>query len=383
MRVALIRQRYNPFGGAERIIERAIEALEREGTEITLITRAWESGGNRRALVVNPPYIGRLWREISFAKGARAVLAKISFDLVQSHERIPGCDVYRAGDGVHRQWLDNRLERAPFFERVGIRINPYHRYVCAAERTMFEHPGLRAVICNSNMVALEIGARFSIRPEKLHVIYNGVDLEHFHPARRHSLREAARKQFGCRSGDTVFSFVGSGFARKGLEATISALAATGREDFRLIVAGKDRETARFQTQARRAGIAGRVTFLGGIEDVRPVYAASDCFILPTRYDPFPNAALEALSMGVPIIVSNRCGAAELIEAGVNGWVIESDNVPSLAKTITEASHLSMNGVLGKGARQTAEGFGLEKMADRMTDLYKRLMRTRGEAAIAG
>src|SRR5205085_577110 len=126
------------------------------------------------------------------------------------------------------------------------------------------------------------------------------------------------KDLGCPEGDTVFSFVGSGFARKGLATAIDALAATGRRDLRLVVAGKDRAMAKFVAQAARAGVGDRVTFLGGQEDVRFVYAASDCFILPTRYDPFPNSALEALAMGVPAIVSDQCGAAELISPGSNG-----------------------------------------------------------------
>ena len=62
MRIALIRQRYNPFGGAERFIERAMQALEREGTDVTLITRQWREPSDRHALIVDPPYVGRLWR---------------------------------------------------------------------------------------------------------------------------------------------------------------------------------------------------------------------------------------------------------------------------------------------------------------------------------
>jgi len=240
VRLALIRQRYDPFGGAERFTERAIAALERGGTEITLITRAWGKEGSRRALIVDPPYSGRLWRDVSFSRGVRSLLAREHFDLVQSHERIPGCDVYRAGDGVHRQWLAHRLKGAAALERLGIRFNPYHRYVCAAERSMFEHPALRAVICNSQMVAAEIRNHFSIAADKLHVIYNGVDLDYFHPDHRRAMRAAARRDLGCPEGDTVFSFVGSGFARKGLATAIDALAMTCRRDIRLVVAGKDR-----------------------------------------------------------------------------------------------------------------------------------------------
>lgn len=372
VRLALIRQRYNPFGGAERFIERAIAALERGNTEVTLITRAWKDEGSRRALIVDPPYAGRLWRDASFSRAVRRLLAREAFDLVQSHERIPGCDVYRAGDGVHRQWLDYRTRCASAAEKIAIRLSPYHRYILAAERGMFEHSRLRAVICNSRMVAAEILKHFSIASEKIHVIYSGVDLNYFHPGQRIAMRPAARREFDCVDSDTVFGFVGSGFARKGLAAAIAALAATGRQDLRLLVAGTDTAQAKFSAQARRAGIGDRVAFLGGLEDVRSIYAASDCFILPTRYDPFPNAALEALAMGLPAIVSDQCGAAELISAGLNGWVCKADCIAPLADLMVDAANAARGPMEGV-ARRTAENFGIDKMADRMSALYAELL----------
>lgn len=372
MRLALIRQRYNPYGGAERFIERAIAALEGQGAEVTLVTRAWHGEGRRRALVVDPWYAGSLWRDLSFARGARAALENEQFDLVQSHERIAGFDVYRAGDGVHRQWLDHRLAHAGTLERLGIRLNPFHRYVCAAEKAMYEHPALRAVICNSHMVAGEIRRHFAVDAGKLHVIRNGVDLDHFHPAKRHAMREAARRELGCGPGETLFAFVGSGFARKGLGTVIAALADCGRADFRLAVAGSDRKAARFVEQAERAQVARRVHMLGGREDVRPLYAAADCFILPTRYDPFPNAALEALAMGLPVIVSSRCGVAELVEAGASGWICEPDSTHQLARLMVEAAAASGER-MSTAAREAAQACGVEQMAGRMLELYARLL----------
>ena len=306
LRVAFVRQRYNPHGGAERFIERAADALERDGTEVTLIARSWKDGA-RRVLKVDPPYAGRLWRDASFAKAARAAWQRTGFDLVQSHERIPGCDLYRAGDGVHAQWLEHRLAGASRLERLGVRSSPYHRYVCAAERAMFEHPRLRAVICNSRMVRDEILRRFRIGPEKLHVIYNGVDLAFFRPGTTEK----------SNSGKTEVLFVGSGFARKGLDTLLRAVA---RVQCRLTVVGRDREQARFTVMAKQLEIEERVTFAGAVEDVRPYYAAADLLVLPTRYDPFPNVVLEAFAMGVPAIVSDQCGAAEIIVPGESGYV---------------------------------------------------------------
>jgi len=366
LRIAMVRQRYSAYGGAERFVARALPALERAGAEVTLIARSESGWGARNVLRVDPPYAGRLWRDWSFARGARAAWRREAFDVVQSHERIPGCDLYRAGDGVHRRWLELRRATAGLLERLGMALNPYHRYVCNAEKRMFEHPRLRAVVCNSRMVKDEIQSRFRVAPEKLHVIYNGVDLAHFDPRSRDAARGAMRAELGCRPRDTLFLLVGSGFARKGLDAAIDALAATANESLWLLVVGKDAE------QARAAGVGARVRFLGAREDVRPIYAAADCFLLPSRYDPFPNTVLEAFAMGLPAIVSSRTGAAEIIEAGVNGWVCEADDAPGIARLMLAADAAVRTERPGQSARATAERFGIDRMATRLTDLYSAL-----------
>jgi len=374
--VALVRQRYNPYGGAERFIERALPALERTGAELTLISRSADGWGARRFVAVDPFHVGNTWRDASFARAARQAWEAGGFDLVQSHERIAGCDVYRAGDGVHAEWLDIRRASVGSLERAGIALNPYHRYVCAAERSMFGHPRLRAVICNSAMVRAEIQRRFAVAPGKLQVIHNGVDLEHFHPRERAALRAGARATLGAGDGETLFLFVGSGFWRKGLDAAIGALAACGNPAFRLVVAGRDRDAARYAALAQAAGVAGRVRLLGGREDVRPLYAAADCFILPTRYDPFPNTALEALAMGLPAIVGRRSGAAEILRHGESGWICEPGDVPGLARLMSEAALVvrdtGLENAAGAAARSTAEHHGIEDMARKLSDLYAAL-----------
>jgi UDP-glucose:(heptosyl)LPS alpha-1,3-glucosyltransferase len=374
VKLAIVRQRYNAYGGAERIVSRLLPYVESKGTDVTLIARSADGWGARRVLRVNPFYVGSLWRDASFARAARTAWRRDGFDLVQSHERIPGCDIYRAGDGVHRRWLEVRRESGPASERVAIAASPYHRYVCAAERALFEHPRLRAVICNSAMVRDEIRRGFRIAPEKLHLIHNGVDLEHFHPRERERLRGAARAELGCQPRDTVFLFVGSGFARKGLATAIEALAGAASDALWLVVCGRDRELEKFQQQARTAGVERRVRFLGAQDDVRPMYAAADCFILPSRYDPFPNTVLEALAMGLPAIVSSRCGAVEVIEPGVNGWVCQPNDPQGLSRLLRQADDALRGGRMGPAARATAERFGLEAMAQKLAQLYADLLR---------
>lgn len=381
MRIALVRQRYNPYGGAERFVERAMSALAAQNVELTLLTRAWPTetgpgaaaaGKDRRLIRCDPFYLGSVWRDWSFARAVCAAIKSHSFDLVQSHERISCCDVYRAGDGVHRQWLANRRRAAGVWERIALALNPYHWYTLAAEQRLFDSPRLRAVICNSNMVKEEVRRHFGLAEAKLHVIYSGVDLEAFHPRLRQTWREAKRNELGIADTATVFLFVGSGFWRKGLPQLLRALSGVG--EVHLVVVGADKDLPRLRREASDSKLSGRVHFLGPQADVKPWYGMSDCFVLPTLYDPFPNAALEAMACGLPLITSQQCGAAELVDSGVEGYVCRDPlDVVELARCLNLAAAPGHAQRMGMAARSKVEPYDLARMAQRLTRLYADLL----------
>ena len=378
MKIALVRQRYNPYGGAERFVERAMTALAAQEVELTLLARAWSdapgAGEQRRLIRCDPFYIGRVWRDWSFARAVCAAVQAHRFDLVQSHERISCCDVYRAGDGVHRQWLANRKRGAGVWERIALTLNPYHWYTLAAEKRLFESPRLRAVICNSNMVKEEVRRHFGLAEDKLHVIYSGVDLAAYNPALREEWRARKRAEFGIADSAMVFLFVGSGFARKGVPQLLRAM--TGVRGAHLIVVGKDRELALMQRTVGDMKLADRVHFTGGQDDVKPWYGMADCFVLPTLYDPFPNAALEAMACGLPLITSLQCGAAEFVESGVEGYVCRDPlDVVELARCLNLVAAPGQAQRMGAAARRRVEPYGLDAMARRLTGLYADLLRT--------
>lgn len=376
--VAIVRARYNPYGGAERFVQRALGALAARGVDVTVIARRWPAlreGGAPppvRFERVDPFYAGSLWRDWSFARAVRARLALRHDALVQSHERIPGVAVYRAGDGVHAEYLAQRCRALPAWRAALVRASPYHAYVCAAERAMFTHPALRAVICNSEMVRGEIRSRFGVPPERLHLIRNGVDLERFRPPAA-AERAAARDALGLPEGAPAFAFVGSGFERKGLAGALRGLARCARPDARLVVAGADKHASRYAALASRLGIAQRVRWLGGVDDVRPALWAADALVLPTLYDPFPNAALEALACGRAVLTSTKSGAAELIEPGANGEVADALDVPGIAAALERLAGAADDAARVECARASVATLSLDALAGELIALYRALI----------
>jgi UDP-glucose:(heptosyl)LPS alpha-1,3-glucosyltransferase len=369
LRLALVRQRYTPFGGAERFLSRAIDALRSQGATVTLVTRQWD--GAAHAITCNPIFVGSLWRDWSFARCVCRSLAGANFDLVQAHERIACCDIYRAGDGVHREWLAQRTRVLGPVARLGVRLNPYHRYVLAAERRLFESSQLKAVICNSRMVKDEIRRHFGVDEAKLRVIYSGVDLDDFNPRLRTLHRDAIRSALGLATDATLFLFVGSGYERKGLAAALRALALLPGTAH-LAVIGRERRSRRYERLAQELGVAGRVRFLGPQRDVRPYYGAADALVLPTIYDPFPNVALEAMACGLPIVTSTKSGAAELIRDGGNGFACDALDVATLARHLHLLLTPATRERLGASARATVEPMSLDVMSQQLLDLYHQL-----------
>jgi UDP-glucose:(heptosyl)LPS alpha-1,3-glucosyltransferase len=370
-RIALIRQRYKADGGAERFVSRALDALGQSGLNITLIARKWDGGEHFQIEKCDPPYLGRLWRDKSFAQCVCNTVKNKKYDLIQSHERLSCCNLYRAGDGVHREWLKQRSRVLPAWRQKALWLSPYHHYIMSAEKAMFESDQLKAVICNSDMVRKEILSYFAINAEKIHVIYSGVDTEHFHPDCQKD-SDTVRSELGVSDEDTVFLFVGSGFERKGLNTFIKALSIMPASVKGLVI-GQDKKLPDYEKAAKELGLEERLLFLGKKSDVRPYYGAADALILPTLYDPFPNVILEGMACGLPVLTSTKSGGAEVIEEGKQGYVHDALDYHAFSESMTKLVDKKHAQACGKAARKRISPFTLEKMAIQLNLLYSNLI----------
>lgn len=371
IRIALIRQRYTPFGGAERFVENALNALQRKSdVELTLITRKWDGADNPnvKKIICNPFYIGRLWRDWSFAQCACRTVKNSKFDLVQSHERVPCGDIYRAGDGVHREWLNQRNKIIPRWKRWATRISPYHLYLLHQEKRVFEGSDRKAIIAISSMVKNDMLRHYTPKAT-IHTILNSVDLKRFHPKHRENFRTKIFNSLGISDNSQVILFVGSGFHRKGLLTLIDALPLIP-EHVHLIVIGKDKHTKDYKQVSQQNGVNNRVHFTGPIKDPAPYYASADLFTFPTFYEPFSNAVLEAIASGLPSIISDICGAQDLIIEDVNGKVIAPENPVNWSTIITKFLYDKKLSEMRKSARRTAEQQTDEILTSKLIKLYE-------------
>ncbi len=368
-KLAFVRQRFSRFGGGELILNRTIEALANRGAAVTMIAREWEPHEGIAFLRCDPARSPRSTRDSRFAKAACAIVAKLPGVLVQSHERMACCDIYRAGDGVHAAYLVHRGRSIGAVRRFFQNASGYHRDVLRLEREMFASPRLKAVIVNSQMVADEIVSHFAYPRDRIHLIPNGIDLSRFDANALARLRGETRNTLRIPENRKALVIVGSGYERKGVAQAIEALAQS-KTGAALLVIGHEKRVSRYRALAKRLGIAGDVHFLGRQENVLPYLAAADAMILPSLYDPFPSATLEGFAAGLPVITSEACGARDIARELDTGLVRDANDIAGLGEAIRIALALSDKPDTKPRAREIAARFAMDRMAERMLALYE-------------
>ena len=351
MRLAIVRQDYHPDGAVERATERALEALLERNVAVSLYTRSWPQTRLQliEPVICDPFHVGRLWRDWSFANAACRSIRRTMPSLVEAHEPMLCCDVYRAGDGVHAVRLEERAKHASAAERLRLACSAHDRYLLRIEERLFASPWLRTVICKSTMVRDEIRARFAVPESKLAVIYNPVDAERFHPRLRDD-RPKVLERYRVEPGATIFLAVCRDFARDCAATAIDAIAQLPPAAHLVVIAAA-RGARRVRAHAQARGVDARVTTVDSHVDVRPHYGAADVFVASSLYDPSPDAPLDAMACGLPVIGSTKSGVAELLTEHECGVVCPPRDVDALVAHMRSLQDAAMRARLGENARR--------------------------------
>jgi UDP-glucose:(heptosyl)LPS alpha-1,3-glucosyltransferase len=314
--IVFVRRGYSPTGGAEAYLKRLARGVIEAGHEVQLVaTNDWPDGewpfGSITHLRSKSP--------VEFASELERKRGRFRCDVLFSLERVWSCDVYRAGDGVHRAWLDRRRKFELPLKRFVRSLSSKHQDLLRLEESLLSRGNTKRVIAGSQMVKDEIVNLYGYPAGKIDIVRNGVPLEKFRfdP----ELREKSREELNLKPDQIALLFAGSGWERKGLLFAIEAAALCEDRKVRFLVAGRGNARL-YKTKRLRFWRDEPVQFLGEVADMLRVYAAADIFILPTIYDPFSNACLEALACGLPVITTRSNGFSEIIENGVHGSIVD-------------------------------------------------------------
>jgi UDP-glucose:(heptosyl)LPS alpha-1,3-glucosyltransferase len=283
-KIYLIREKSSKFGGAEVYLSRLSKALGDNGIEHQIVNSIF------------PKFLPSWLRIILF--NLQACLTKKN-KLYFSLERIVCPDVYRAGDGVHKVFLTVESKS---------KLNPLHPVYLFLEKRCFNNA--KRIIANSHMIKDEIVNAYDINPEKIDVVYNGVASK---MVDYQGSFNRLSKEFNIERNTPILLYVGSGFKRKGVEEFLEIIAKLKTENIQVCIIGKEKNLEYYKQLSKDLRIDKKVIFTGPRSDVDDFYIISDIFLFPTRYEPFSNVLLEAMSFENAVFTTKQNGAHEILE----------------------------------------------------------------------
>jgi glycosyltransferase involved in cell wall biosynthesis len=245
------------------------------------------------------------------------------------------------------------------------------------------------VIANSEGVRRELVSLARVRPEKIQVLHNFIDLDRFHPPTP-SERVAARARWGLRPGEVALLLPGRIGIQKhqmGLALALRRLARAGRlgDNVRVLLAGRKRDrtyASLLPRLLRVLGLTDAVRFLGPVEEMVPLYHAADALVMPSLWEGLPNAVLEAHACGVPAVVSHAANIDRLVLDGESGFEVPTFDHSALAKGLGRMLALDDGERRAMGARgraHVAEQFGPDRVLGETVRLYDDLLSAKGRA----
>jgi len=374
-KVAVVIPKYGLAGGAEQFAQILTNSLiARTGYHYHVFANRYRAEENNVVfhhlpLLTFPKFL----TTVSFAYFAAKQINQNNYSLVHSHERIFFADIFTMHGIPHRYWVENiRRKRISLFDMTTDWV----------ERRLVLKGNCRKFVAVSRLTKEIFLSSYDVSEEKIAVIHPGVDLPDL--TGREEERCRMRRELGIPLDVPVMIFVSMNFEIKGLAESIEALAELKKQkqNLKLIVVGKG-NINKFRKAATQAGVGQDVVFTGAVnkDKLMKLYLSSDFLIMLSRFDTFGMVVLEAMTAGLPAIISNNVGAMDIIREGENGFVVAkfSDIVSRIKTLLAE----NTRAVMKENARQTAKGCSWDEAAKKYAALYEEILADKVKNGIPG
>lgn len=374
-KIAVVVPKYGLVGGGERFTSEVTGRLaQNENFEIHVFANQWIANSDRihfhKIPVVRFP---RFLNPLFFAWYVKWAIGRIGFDLVHSHHWIFKADIFSAHGVPHAGWVREVRKRSPSL---------YDRAFSAVERRALHNGGASCFLPVSSLAMEAFRREYAMLPGQWQIVHPGVDMARFSSPDRSACRAEIRGRYGIDADDFLVLFVGMNFDVKGLDTIIAALARARamrpEANIRLLVVGRG-DQRKYSKIAEVAGIAGAVTFVGtqhaGLERF---YRAADAFALFSAFDTFGMVVLEAMAAGLPVIVSPNVGAKDLVEEGINGFVLpDFRDAETAANRVVQLLDAYRRKAMGAAAQAKAVEQTWERLAGKIEALYQDFFANKG------
>jgi UDP-glucose:(heptosyl)LPS alpha-1,3-glucosyltransferase len=387
MKIAFICRIYNKQGGISRYVAELVEAFSQEH-EVHVFTNSWEDVSSDKIIFHKVPMIkgnfflrrkkqglATILQVYSFALMSKFKIDTSGFDIVHSEGDcfIP-FDVYTAGS-CHKAAVKKARKREKriinFLKNT--RLNPLNLIVLAIEKFTYNPKNYKKIIAVSNVTKHEIIREYGVSDEDIIVIPNGINIDEFKIESRSLFRNKVRDKHKILENEIIILFVAHEFKRKGLRYLIEALNLINNDKVKIMVVGRDDEKA-FVELAKKLGIKEKVIFAGHSTNIAEYFAAADIFCFPTLDEPFGLVIIEALASGLPTITSKIAGAAELMQNGKDGLLLDDPTSPNEIATKINLliNDKNLYEQISKEAINTAKKYSWQQIAKRTLEVYKKV-----------
>ena len=369
MKIAFIVHDYHRHGGHSRYVAELAIRFRKEH-EVHVFANHWEEPDSDGISFHKIP--AWTWKEVTkvltFILPA-TLMAPKGFDIIHSQGL---CGLRHDIATVHfiqPIWLNELKKRGKI---TGISylfwkwlVSPLEKYALGPK-------------CSRRLIAISKGMISDLRNEygiegNVDLIYHGVDLDRFNPSYNKIHRDKIRQSWGVTSTDFVALFVGN--LQKGASAAIKALVRVPGARL-VLVSGSDNFAEK--KIALELGVSDRIIWSAKSREIEKYFAAADCFVFPTVYEPFGMVISEAMASGLPVITSRTAGAADLIQDGVSGWLMDEpwdvEAISDKLQRLKDDSVLCFE--MARKARQAIECFTWDRCAEQTLKVYEQVNRNK-------
>jgi UDP-glucose:(heptosyl)LPS alpha-1,3-glucosyltransferase len=374
-RIAVVIPKYGLVGGAEGFAAELTERLARDPRfEFHVFANRWIARSDRirfhKVPVISFP---KFLTTPSFAYFTDRKIRRTKIDLIHAHDRIFNADLFTMHGVPHRFWIrEVRRKRMSLYDRATARV----------EERLVRAPRCRLFLPVSGLARSIFLEEYGVDPERVRIVHPGINPERYREMDRAGRRAEIAARFDIAPGERIILFVSMNFEVKGLDILMKALALLAGNSsapaFRLLIAGKG-NVRKYKTLASSLRIAERVAFAGVVPggELASFYMAADVYAMLSRFDTFGMVVLEAMAASLPVLVSDRVGAKDLVREGVNGFVIPATaDVKEIAEKLALMLSEDVREQMGRAARETALGHTWDEAAARVAAMYEELLRFR-------
>jgi UDP-glucose:(heptosyl)LPS alpha-1,3-glucosyltransferase len=370
-KIAVVIPKYGLVGGGEKFVVELTERIARDfPCEMHVFANQWKQHSelirfHKVPIISFPKYL----TTVSFAWFVQRKIQEMGFDLIHAHERIFAADIISLHSIPHRLWVrDIRQKRFPsLFDRATI----------AVERAMVLNHDKTLFLPVSSIARDQFITEYPRVIGRVEVLHPGVDMSGFERLDRSQCRANIRRQFGLLETDTVLLFVGMNFELKGLDQVISALgkikAIPHDRPLKLLVVGKGDQN-KYRKMAQNRGLGDDIRFAGiRKEKMEEVYLAADFYAMLSSFDTFGMTVLEAMAASLPVIVSPHVGAKDLVQEGVNGFIVAREDIDAVSGRMLLLLDREKRMAMGINAQRVAQDHQWDIMAHNVMELYKKIL----------